>query len=256
MDEPEATRHDGEAREAREPLFNLPGVVVFLIALCTGIHFARVVLFSPDLDFDLFVRTAFVPARYSGAYALDAYAFTTPLTYSLLHGSWLHLAVNMIWLAAFGSPLANRIGAARFLLFWVFTAVAAAALHFVLHSADLTPLVGASGAISGMMGAAARFGFQVDRRAARPIFRGPVLPVGVVFRSRAVMTFLAVWMVVNLVTGVVGFVPGVDDAIAWEAHVGGFLAGFFGVGLFDRGEGVTQGPRRATLRGGSGPFQA
>ena len=64
----------------------------------------------------------------------------------------------MITTAAFGSPLANRIGALRFVTFWIATSVAAAGLHYVLHMTDQSPLVGASGAISGMMGAAARFG--------------------------------------------------------------------------------------------------
>ncbi|TIX41336.1 MAG: rhomboid family intramembrane serine protease, partial [Mesorhizobium sp.] len=55
-----------------------------------------------------------------------------------------------------------------------------------------------------------------------------------VLRSRGVMTFLGVWMVINLVTGLVGFAPGIDGQIAWEAHIGGFVAGFFGVRVFDR----------------------
>src|SRR5262245_39195032 len=147
----------------------------------------------------------------------------------------MHLAINMIWLAAFGSPLANRIGAPRFLLFWVFTAVSAALMHYVLHMTDQAPLVGASGAISGMMGAAARFGFRVDRRSNKPTFAGELMPMAAVFKSRTTVTFLTVWMIVNLVTGV--FAPGVDNPIAWEAHVGGFLAGFLCIGWFDKFEG-------------------
>ena len=120
-------------------------------------------MLDADQDFELLVYAAFIPIRYSGQFPLDLYAFTSPVTYSLLHGGWAHLAINMIWLAAFGSPLANRLGAARFVLFWVATSIAAAALHYVLHMTDQSPLVGASGAISGMMGAAARFGFRIDR---------------------------------------------------------------------------------------------
>ncbi len=220
-----------------EPIFNMPAVVVALIALCAGIHLMRTVLFTPAQDAEFFVRAAFVPARYSGRYLIDLYAFTTPITYSFLHGSWLHLGVNMIWLAAFGSPLAARLGAVRFLAFWVVTSIAAVALHYVLHANDLAPLVGASGAISGMMGAAARFGFQIDRSGPQPAFRGRPLPVAAVVRSRAVMTFLAVWMIVNVATGLIGFGPGVSDQIAWEAHIGGFFAGFFLIGWFDRRDG-------------------
>ncbi len=152
-------------------------------------------------------------------------AFTSPVTYSLLHGGIAHLAVNMIWLAAFGSPLANRSAPLRFVLFWVATSIAAAGLHYMLYMTSQAPLIGASGAISGMMGAAARFGFRIDRSSGRPAFGGPVLPISTVFRMRGTVAFLAVWMVINLVTGLVGFVPGEESQIAWEAHIGGFVVG-------------------------------
>lgn len=219
----------------REPVFNLPGVVIALILLCVGLHLIQAYILSSAQEFWLILRFAFIPLRYSGDYPLDAFAFAAPVSYSLLHGGIGHLAVNMIWLAAFGSPLANRIGTARFLLFWIATSLAAVALHYVLHSQDPIPLVGASGAISGMMGAAARFGFRIARIDGRPAFAGPVLSIPLVFRSRTAVTFLAVWMVVNLAMGLGFGAPAEGGGIAWEAHIGGFLAGFLGVRLFDRG---------------------
>jgi membrane associated rhomboid family serine protease len=114
------------------------------------------------------------------------------------------------------------------------------ALHYVLHRFDQSPLIGASGAISGMMGAAARFGFRIDRGSGKAGFAGPVLPVSLVLRSRNTVVFLAVWMVVNLVTGLVGLGIGAGQQIAWEAHIGGFLAGFFLVGRF-------AAPRRSSV---------
>lgn len=233
-DVPEQPAAAAPEAERREPVFNLPPVVVTLIAVCVVIHLIRVYLLTVPQDLELLIRAAFIPIRYSGQFPIDVYAFTTPLTYSLLHGGLAHLAINMIWLAAFGSPLANRMGWQRFVCFWAVTSVAAAGLHYVLHAGDHAPLVGASGAISGMMGAAARFAFRIDRSEGRAAFRGEVLPVATVLRLRGVLTFLAVWMAVNLVTGLVGFTPGSDDRIAWEAHIGGFLAGFLGVAYFDR----------------------
>jgi membrane associated rhomboid family serine protease len=240
MNEPAATGSNDAVEAAdtrREPIFNLPSVVALLIALCTLVHLARLYAMDSEQDVGLLLRAAFIPIRYSGQYTLDLYAFTSPLTYAFLHGSILHLAINMIWLAVFGSPLANRLGAVRFLLFWAFTALCAALLHYLLHMTDQSPLVGASGAISGMMGAAARFGFQVDRHSGRPAFVGRLMPVAAVFGSRSAAAFLAVWFVVNLLTGLTSFVPGVDDIIAWEAHIGGFLAGFFCIAWFDRRNG-------------------
>jgi membrane associated rhomboid family serine protease len=220
------------AETRREPIFNIPTVVLCLIALCTGVYVVQFHVLTLDQDIGLLVRAAFIPVRYSGRFDLDLYAFTTPFTYAFLHGNLAHLAINMVWLAAFGSPLANRLGTIRFLVFWAVTSLAAAALHWAVHPLDQAPLVGASGAISGMMGAAARFGFQMERRGGRAAFAGPVLPIGLALRLRAVATFLAVWFAINLVTGLVGLGAGPEANIAWEAHIGGFVVGFFGLRLF------------------------
>jgi len=234
MDETRGDTPEQELQEERrrEPVFNLAGVVVAIILVCVGIHAIRYYLLSPQQDFGVILRFAFIPARY--ALAPDLYWFVSPVSYSLLHGGFAHLAINTVWLAAFGSPLANRIGAARFLLFWVATALGAVALHFALHSGSTQPLVGASGAISGMMGAAARFTFRIERRDGRPAFAGEILSFQQVLRSRQAVTFLVVWMAVNLVAGL-GFGTGsADSQIAWEAHIGGFLVGFLALRLFDR----------------------
>ncbi|WP_265518792.1 rhomboid family intramembrane serine protease [Nitratireductor luteus] len=227
--------HDEGGREpprGREPIFNLPPVVVAFIGICVAVHLVRLYVAGPAFEQFVLLNFAFIPLRYTGGFAIDLPWLTSPLTYAFLHGGWAHLTVNMIWLAAFGSPLANRIGTRRFILFWIATVLAAVGLHFVLHPYDAVPLVGASGAISGMMGAAARFAFRIDRRAGKAGFAGPVLPLNAVLRSRTAMTFLAVWMVVNLVVGLgMGAGPGAPP-IAWEAHIGGFLVGFFFVKAF------------------------
>jgi membrane associated rhomboid family serine protease len=84
-----------------------------------------------------------------------------------------------------------------------------------------------------MMGAAARYGFRTDRRAGKPVFGGQRLSISAALTSRNVVVFLAVWMVVNLIAGLGLLTPGIDSRIAWEAHIGGFLAGFFCVAIFD-----------------------
>ncbi|CCV13441.1 rhomboid family intramembrane serine protease [Mesorhizobium sp. STM 4661] len=227
----------GEPREPeeqrREPVFNLPPVVLAVIGICVAVHLIRVYVLTDEQDLSLLIRAAFIPVRYSGRFDLDFYAFSSPFTYAFLHGGFAHLAINMVWLAAFGSPLANRFGALRFSLFFAATGLAAVVLFWAVYPLGQAPLVGASGAISGMMGAAARFGFRIDRSSGKAAFAGAPLPMAEVLRSRGVVTFLAVWMVINLVTGLIG-APGVDGQIAWEAHIGGFVAGFFGLRFFDR----------------------
>lgn len=222
------------AERRREPVFNVPGIVTVLALLCVATHLLRVYVLTPHQDFELLVRAAFVPVRYSGDYDLDVWAFTSPFTYAFLHGDFVHLLLNMIWLLAFGSPLANRLGVARFLAFWFATSLGAVAMHYAVYPDGQAPLIGASGAISGMMGAAARYGFRIDRSSGRGVFGGPILPIAAALTSRPVVTFLVVWFAINLVTGLVGMGAGMDATIAWEAHIGGFLVGFFGVGLFDR----------------------
>lgn len=217
----------------REPVFNLPPVVLAVIGVCAIVHLIRVYGLTDEQDYALLVRAAFIPIRYSGQFDLDFYAFSSPFTYAFLHGGFAHLGINMVWLAAFGSPLANRFGTLWFSLFFAATGLAAVVLFWAVHPLGQAPLVGASGAISGMMGAAARFGFSIDRSSGKAAFAGAPLSISAVLRSRSVMTFLAMWMIINLATGLFG-APGVDSQIAWEAHIGGFVAGFFGLRLFDR----------------------
>ncbi|TIS58267.1 rhomboid family intramembrane serine protease [Mesorhizobium sp.] len=244
MSEPEIPSEIEQGKERpveREPVFNLPPVVLAIIGICVVVHLVRVYWLTDEQDFALLVRTAFIPIRYSGRFDLDFYAFSSPFTYTFLHGGLAHLAINMVWLAAFGSPLANRFGMFRFSLFFAATGLAAVALFWAVHPLGQEPLVGASGAISGMMGAAARLGFRIDRSSGKAAFAGSPLPMAAVFRSRGVVTFLAVWMVINLVTGLFGFALGFDGEIAWEAHIGGFVAGFFGLRAFDRQPQADQG---------------
>lgn len=221
-------------RRRREPVFNLAAAVIVIIGICFAVQIIQSYVLDPQQDFALMLHGAFIPARYSGRYALNIYAFTSPITYAFLHGGWLHLIINMVWLAAFGSPLANRIGSGRFFFFWIVAALVAALAHYVTHPGDVMPVVGASGAISGMMGAASRFGFYIERVNGMPAFAGRRLSVAQALSSRAVVAFLAVWFIVNLVAGMGYLSPGINNPIAWQAHIGGFLAGFFGLPLFDR----------------------
>jgi len=208
--------------------------VLAFIAICVGAYVVTGFVLDREQYFWVMVHAAFIPILYSGEVPAEIYPVTGPVSYSLLHGSVAHLAVNMVWLAAFGSPLANRIGALRFVLFWIVTSIAAAGLHYLIYPTSQAPLIGASGAISGMMGAAARFGFRIDRSSGMPAFGGPVLPVSTVLTMRGTVVFLAVWMAINAATGLIGIMPGQESQIAWEAHVGGFVVGFFFVSAFDR----------------------
>jgi membrane associated rhomboid family serine protease len=264
----QGARVDGERR--RERIFNLPGTVVAIIAVLLGVHALRVFVLNETSDDDLLSFLAFVPGRLTFWFNPSAMADHlaslsardgslqiaqfllgngdarpwTVLTYSLLHADWMHVGVNSVWLAAFGAPVARRFGPIRFLIFFAVAAVAGALLHYAVHAHDLTPVVGASAAVSGAMGAAIRFVFHPDAPLGSGVgfargddhraYRLPPIRLADVWRDRRVVMFVAVWFVVNLAFAFLAQPLQITSGtIAWEAHVGGFLAGLLLFGLFD-----------------------
>jgi membrane associated rhomboid family serine protease len=147
--------------------------------------------------------------------------------------------VNSAWLLAFGSPLAQRFGALRFVAFFAVTAAGGALAHLATHQGEFVPMIGASASISGAMAAAMRFVFQrggpvFHRNAPPSAFRVRALSLAQSLREPRILIFLAVWFGINLIFGL-GSVPIVDEGqtVAWQAHVGGFLAGLILFGWFD-----------------------
>lgn len=228
------TSPDGKAA-AREPVFFLPGAIVAAMALCAGLYALEADVLREPMAAQLLSFMAFVPARFESFSALSVLEFLrAAVTSSLMHAGFAHLAVNMIWLAAFGAPLAQRLGAWRFGAFWIFAAICSAFLHYITHLGDLSPLVGASGVVSAAMGAAARFGFAASGGRGARAFSGAPLTMSEAARSRSVVAFILVWALVNFIAGAGVLDMGQGSAsIAWQAHIGGFLAGFFGLRLFD-----------------------
>jgi membrane associated rhomboid family serine protease len=232
-------------KSGSEPIFNVPTVVTVLIAVMVAIHGIREWVLSPQADNDLLWLFAFVPTRYEssviggypGGYAADAWTF---VTYALLHGSWTHLTLNSVWLLAFGTPIARRFGAARFLAFFAVTAAGGALAHLAVYSGARIPMIGASASVSGFMAGAIRFAFQrggpLRLLGSNPddAYRVPALPLSAVVRDPRVLIFLAVWFGLNLLFGLGSLsLDGGEQAIAWQAHIGGFLAGLLAFAVFD-----------------------
>jgi membrane associated rhomboid family serine protease len=228
------------------PIFNLPPVVAALSGLLVFIHAVRAII-DEETELEILLWLAFIPARYDsslllrlplpGGVAADVWTF---VTYAFLHGDIVHLVVNLVWFLAFGSAVAWRFGPARFVAFFAATSAAGAAAHLVTHFGEFVPLVGASAAISGAMAAALRFAFEAGgplgyfRDASRQAFFVPAAPLSQALRNPQVIVFLGVWFAINLLFGL-GSLPDVlgSGTIAWQAHVGGFLAGLLLFPLFD-----------------------
>jgi membrane associated rhomboid family serine protease len=230
-----------------EPIFNVPTVVLAMIAVFVLVWAGETFLLSDEEDIAFLYAFGFVPARYDssllplggfpGGVGAEIWTF---VTYAFLHGSAAHLAVNSIFFLPFGSAVARRFGTVRFIGFFVVTAVAGALMHLVTHGGDVQPMVGASAAVSGFMAGAIRFAFQqggpiaMFRDADPASYRVPAAPLGVALRDVRIVVFVLAWSVVNVVVGIseIG-VPGTEQAIAWQAHIGGFAAGLLLFSLFD-----------------------
>ena len=149
----------------------------------------------------------------------------------------MHVGVNCLWLAAFGAPVARRLGTWRFLVLMALGSLGGAGLHYATHRYDLMPVIGASASVSGAMAAAVRFVFQPGAPLggiAGDSFRQPALPLRRVFTNARTLPFLLIWFVVNLVFGLISAPLGITDGpVAWEAHVGGFAAGLLLFPLLD-----------------------
>lgn len=248
----------------REPAFNLPGVVLAVCIVLLAIQAIRGFVSDETEDW-IIAEFAFVPAR--AAFALNvaqaqlraAYQhlpqetivaligsgsgrWWSLLTYAFLHGGWLHVGFNCVWLGAFGAPVARRFGATRFLLLLAMAAVLGAVVLFFWNMASFVPVVGASAAVSGVMGAATRFVFRpaeesariFDRSQLEQAFRQPALTLSQTLTTRTALLFVVFWFATNLLFGLYPALGGMGDMpVAWQAHIGGFLTGLLLFPLFD-----------------------
>ena len=219
---------------AKEPFFRAPKVVLILIALLVFVH-GVIQAAGEDWRVWSLYAFSFIPARITGEAAFPAiwgsqvWSF---LTYAFLHADWLHLFFNGLWLLIFGSVVARRLGPFRFLVLAAAAAILGAVATLLTHWGEVAIVIGASGAVSGVMAAAIplmyggglRLGdtYRMDIATVTPL-----RPLEILTNRRAFI-FTLVWIGVTLFSGASGWTGAsfVDEGrIAWEAHLGGFVAG-------------------------------
>ncbi len=225
----------------REPILNVPAGVVVALAVLTIVHIGMSRLTDVDDEFLVWVL-AFIPARYTGlARELPGgplASWTSFLTHQLVHGDVTHLLINCAWLLVFGSAVARRIGTMRFFLFAAICGIAGAVAFMLVRWGETVPMVGASGAISGLMAAGFRLllpaidngDFHEMREAPRSV---RLATLGECFRSRRMLFAVGAFVLVNFLVSFSAPVLTESAGIAWEAHLGGFAAGFLLLGVFD-----------------------
>jgi len=237
-----ASHHQSETPVGkREPIFNVPGGVLLTLAILIAVH-AALSLLSPA-DFEWWVLAlAFIPARYSG-FASElpggpTAAVTSFVTHMTVHADLVHLGFNAAWLLAFGSVLCARLGAVRYFAFSILGGIAGALLFLLFNPGLAAPVIGASGAVSAMMGGVMRFLFNaIDRGEGYLLREHPraisSMPLATALKDRRIVLASLAFLAVNLLA-IIGFGKfGEEGAIAWEAHIGGYLFGLLAFGLFD-----------------------
>ncbi len=168
-------------------------------------------------------------------------AWLTLVTAMFMHGSWMHLIGNMLFLWVFGNNIEDAVGRIKFLIFYLVTGLAASAAHIVADPASVIPTLGASGAVSGILG-----GYLLLYPRAHVLALVPLPPMFLTTLRLPAAVFLIIWFVMQL-TGVFGG----QGSVAWWAHIGGFAAGALLIKLFETGEHRRRPPQEPVFRAGS-----
>ena len=168
---------------------------------------------------------ALVPSR---LIAHPQVAWVTIFTSMFLHGGWFHVLSNMWFLFIFGDNIEDRLGATRYLIFYLLSGVAAALMQVYILQTSSEPMIGASGAIAGVLGA-----YLVSFPRARIASLVPIFFIFTIIEI-PVTIFLLFWFVTQLFSGWLSLQGASGSGIAWWAHIGGFVFGFVAVNLFPR----------------------
>ncbi len=166
-----------------------------------------------------------IPARFTNSSwpfsePFPGFKYLTLLTAMFLHGGWVHILGNMWTLWIFGDNVEDRMGSGRFMLFYLLCGIAASLFHIYMHPHSTIPVIGASGAISGVLGA-----YYALFPLARIVVMIPIFIFPFFFELPAVL-YLAWWFSLQIFSGTLSVVHGqIAGGVAWWAHVGGFVTG-------------------------------
>lgn len=234
---------ESQPQQGREPVFLLPGDVAAVIGVLAAVHLASTLVLNQAGQLQLIFWFAFQPLRIIAGLddpSLAVPLIWTPFSHALLHAGWEHLLINAAWFAIFATPVSRRYGAGPMLAIFFVSAAVGAALFAATTLYSGAYLVGASGGVAGLTGAAMRFIFQPVVVAQHPetgervIVGRRLASFGDLWRDSRARFFILIWVVLNAAVPLLPLLTGMEVSVAWQAHLGGFLAGILTVGLFER----------------------
>ena len=206
-----------------------PVFTIGFIVACTLVFFYQISLGMQGGQFFIY-RYGAIPAVILGGESLPREVMAIPASFSLmtsmfLHGGFMHLIGNMLYLWIFGKNIEDAMGHGRFIIFYLVGGVVAAMSHAWVDPNSVVPMIGASGAISGVLGA-----YLLLYPRARVLV---LFPFGFFMRLIYVPAgfVLAFWFILQLISGM-GSVGRGGGGVAWFAHIGGFIAGMALIGFF------------------------
>ena len=214
-----------------------PYVTVGIIVACTLAYVWQHLLLSAAGAQQMAYAAGLVPAVLTGREVLPPEmqlvpAWASALTSLFLHGGFWHLAGNMLYLWIFGNNIEEATGPLRFLLFYLLCGIAAVVAQVLLNPASEIPMVGASGAISGVLGA-----YLLLYPRARVLLGVPLVFVIVQIGRFPAIWVLATWFLMQLVMGGIAAAQSPGDSaggIAFGSHIGGFISGLVLITIFKR----------------------
>lgn len=212
------------------PNKTFPSTTWSIIALC-GIIFLFETTLSQELLEKLIYYFGIVPVEYTKRYGkhIPLIYYLSFLTTMFLHGGWLHFLGNMWFLKIFGSKVEDRMGHGRFLVFYLISGILASMFFIYFSPRSSMPVIGASGAIAGVMGA-----YYVMFPRARILTFIPIFIIPWFIELPAVF-FLGWWFLLQLFSGTIAQVlPDAGDGVAWWGHIGGFIVGIILMPFFRR----------------------
>ncbi len=196
----------------KEPFFNfgnIPPFTKYMVAVLIAIQIILSLIVSPETRVLMIEQFGFTPANFTGAGDFTLTTLLTPVTYLLIHGSWMHIGFNAIMGLALGTFVERMFSTPTIIKFFILCSIGGAALYLLINPFSTAPVIGASGSISGLFAAAIMMMVESGRMGALSGKLANKGPWPIIFIWAAIMTFI----------GVIG------GGIAWEAHLGGFLTG-------------------------------